>query len=128
MQKKNKKLWIISLSFCSIAFGVYLILYALSDNIVFFYTPSEIDKIDTTKEVRIGGFVSMGAAVYSKDEVKFVITDKLVNITVQYKGVLPALFRENQGVVVRGFLDKNTMTFEAKELLIKHDEKYKPPK
>ncbi len=128
MQKKNKKLWIISLSFFSIAFGVYLILYALSENIVFFYKPSEIDKIDATKEVRIGGFVATGAVNYSKGEVKFIITDKIADITVQYRGVLPALFRENQGVVVRGFLDKNTMTFKAKELLIKHDEKYKPPK
>ena len=124
----REKIYIIVSTIGLIAIGIYLILYALSDNIVFFYTPSEVHKINPHKEVRIGGLVENGTIKYlDKGLILFNIRDELSNMTIEYSGALPALFRENQGVVARGTWNVNSNIFKATELLIKHDEKYKPP-
>lgn len=132
--EKRKKVRLISflVLFFSCASGVYFILLGLSDNIVFFFPPSEIYKIkNLNKKIRIGGLVKEGTVVEVKtDEIKFYLTDNKKEILVNYKGILPALFREKQGIVAEGYLvltKKNVKIFRAVKLLTKHDENYKPP-
>lgn len=107
-------------------FGISLLLYSMSDNIVFFYSPSEFKQKNTLSEVRIGGVVKEGSVLnISPDIIEFVITDYNHEIKVIYKGIVPTLFREKQGVVVLG--TKENEIFIARNLLTKHDENYKPP-
>lgn len=115
------------LAVCSL--GVYIILSNLNDNIVFFYPPSEIAKIRSkTGKVRVGGLVKKDSIIKLSDKkILFTITDHLADLQVEYQGILPALFRENQGIVAEGILILNTTTFKASKLLTKHDENYMPP-
>ncbi|MBP7190329.1 MAG: cytochrome c maturation protein CcmE [Rickettsiaceae bacterium] len=115
---------IIILAFSSV--GVVLLLSAMKDNITFFYSPSEIANASNinSKTIRIGGLVKK-LQYKSPSEIEFAITDITSEIKVLYFGVVPSLFRENQGVVVVGKFEGKF--FIAKELLIKHDETYKPP-
>ncbi len=129
MQKgvRNRLLLIASCLF-SIALGICLILHNLKQNIIFFYPPSKIHEIkDTNKnDIRVGGIIKPDSIVkVNVTQIKFVVTDNQHELEVHYQGMLPALFRENQGVVARGKLDKNI--FIASELLTKHDENYMPP-
>lgn len=108
------------------------VLYALRQNITLFYTPTQIiqDQISKNHTIRMGGLVEKGSvhAVgndHNNAYVSFKITDFNHEITVLYNGILPDLFREGQGVVVRGHLQKNH--FMAEEVLAKHDENYMPP-
>lgn len=111
----------------SCSFGVYIILSNLRDNIVFFYTPSEINKIATNQQVRIGGLVKANSIQkLSANKISFIITDHHHEIEIIYSGILPALFREGQGIVAEGALDTNNI-FIASKLLTKHDENYRPP-
>ena len=108
--------------------STFLILKALKDNIVFFYSPTEmIEKFKTKKnvnKVRIGGLVVKSSLKQNNSKVEFEITDKKTKIKIIYSGILPDLFREEQGVVVEGYIRKNI--FEATEVLAKHDENYMP--
>ena len=108
--------------------STFLILKALKDNIVFFYSPTEmIEKFKTKKnlkKVRIGGLVVKSSLKQSNSKIEFEITDKKTKIKIIYSGILPDLFREEQGVVVEGYIRKNI--FEATEVLAKHDENYMP--
>lgn len=110
----------------SIACGIALMLSAMSDNIVFFYEPSKLHKANQSKEIRIGGLVKTGS-LHKVDQstINFILTDFKAEIKVYYQGIVPMLFRENQGVVVSGNMRDGL--FVAKELLIKHDENYNPP-
>ena len=108
--------------------STFLILKALKDNIVFFYSPTEmIEKFKTKKnidKIRIGGLVVKNSLKQNKSKIEFEITDKKTKIKIIYSGILPDLFREEQGVVVEGRIKKNI--FEATEVLAKHDENYMP--
>lgn len=114
------------LSVCSL--GIYIILSNLNDNIVFFYPPSELSKIKSnTEKVRVGGFVKEGSIELSADgKVIFIITDYIAELQIEYHDILPALFREKQGVVAEGLLLSKNL-FKASKLLAKHDENYRPP-
>ena len=113
------------ISLCSI--GVYIILSSLNDNIVFFYPPSEISKIEKNSKVRVGGMVKNGSIIREKDnKIRFIITDYTEELEIIYQGILPALFREGQGIVAEGTL-QSTKSFWAIKLLAKHDENYMPP-
>ena len=111
-----------------LSISTFLILKALKDNIVFFYSPTEtIEKFKTkknVKKIRIGGLVVKNSLKQNKSKVEFEITDKKTKIKIIYSGILPDLFREEQGVVVEGLIKKNI--FEATEVLAKHDENYMP--
>ena len=111
-----------------LSISTFLILKALNDNIVFFYSPTEaIEKFKTKKKlekIRIGGLVVKNSLKQNKSKVEFEITDKKTKIKIIYSGILPDLFREEQGVVVEGYIKKNI--FEATEVLAKHDENYMP--
>lgn len=112
-----------------VSLGIGILLYFLSDNIVFFLKPSEIKTEHYDRKIRIGGLVQESSIKdLGSGEVSFILSDKNNDIMVHYKGILPALFRENQGMVAEGYLKKgNILYFKAEKLLTKHDENYKPP-
>jgi cytochrome c-type biogenesis protein CcmE len=103
-------------------------LYALNDNIVFFYSPSDVaaDHINPGRVIRLGGMVEKDSVKRQGDVTDFRVTDMAKTITVTYRGQLPDLFREGQGVVTEGTLNGDGV-FIAREVLAKHDEKYMPP-
>ena len=132
----RRRLRFIAAVVLAMAVAVGLSLLALRENVSFFLSPSEvIDKqdmrdpaVDTGRVFRLGGMVKEKSVRRSKDHpsVRFVVTDFAGEITVDYTGILPDLFREGQGVVAKGSLNADGV-FTATELLAKHDEKYMPP-
>jgi cytochrome c-type biogenesis protein CcmE len=128
MTRKQKRLTMIlgGLAVLSVAAG--LVLYALRDTIVFFYTPSEITEkaVAPGQRLRLGGLVEKGSWKRGEGTVNsFVVTDTIKAIPVRYNGQLPDLFREGQGVVAEGVIDGGG-TFVADTVLAKHDENYMP--
>ena len=109
--------------------GAALVLSALKDNVLYFYSPSDVQTKHVQPGVafRVGGLIAPHSVHHGASaSVTFTVTDGAAAIPVSYHGVLPALFREGQGVVALGALDE-TGTFAAIEVLAKHDEKYMPP-
>ena len=110
--------------------STWLIVSALSQNMNLFYSPTEIKSqdIDLNALIRAGGMVKEGSIVKDTEtlNVSFTVTDYQNDLVINYKGILPDLFEENAGVVVRGNLDVDG-TFNAIEVLAKHDENYMPP-
>lgn len=125
---KTKLLYLLAaLAISSIVIG--LVLYALRQNINLFFTPQQLTarQIGNELRIRIGGFVRKDSVKYARDlTVNFIITDFTADVEVQYTGVLPDLFREEQGVVVLGKF-KSDHIFYADQVLAKHDENYRPP-
>ena len=128
-KRRNKLLLIIGLLFGA-GIIVALVLYALSQNINLFFSPSDMaqGKAPLEQRIRAGGMVRDGSLVRAKNSLKvtFVITDFVENVNVSYEGILPDLFREGQGIVAQGKLN-NAGVFVADEVLAKHDENYMPP-
>jgi cytochrome c-type biogenesis protein CcmE len=108
-----------------VAFG--LILFALRDQIVFFYSPSEIHEkaVAAGTPIRLGGLVKQGTWTHNGDQNDFVVTDGTTDVAAHYTGILPDLFREGQGVVAEGAMTSDG-SFTATNVLAKHDEKYMP--
>lgn len=128
MKRKHKRLGLIGAMGVVLAIAAGLILYALSDRIVFFYTPSDLQKqtLGPGTRVRIGGLVDAGSVDKSGlPIIRFAITDGEAKLPVVYKGSLPDLFREGQGVVSEGVLTADHV-LQADTVLAKHDEKYMP--
>jgi cytochrome c-type biogenesis protein CcmE len=128
MTRKQKRLTIILGGLAVLGVAAGLVLYALSDTIVFFYTPSEVAQRQVVPgtRLRLGGLVEAGSLSKSEGtKVKFAITDMTKTMTVSYVGQLPDLFREGQGVVAEGTLDASGALI-ADTVLAKHDEKYMP--
>ena len=108
--------------------ALLLILFNSKKNIVFFYTPTEllVNNITLDKKVRIGGYVKQSSFIEKAlNDYEFKITDNTSELLVFYKGMLPDLFREGQGTVIEGFLDKNN-NIVASKVYAKHDENYMP--
>lgn len=128
--KRRKRLSLIIVMVLGASTTVALVLYALNNNINLYYTPEQINSsiIHQHRDLRLGGMVMKGSVHHLPDSlnVTFRITDYHKEITVKYSGVLPALFREGQGVVTEGQFE-NDGSFVAKQVLAKHDEKYMPP-
>jgi cytochrome c-type biogenesis protein CcmE len=105
-----------------------LVLSAFQENLVFFFTPSQVAANEAPKDrtFRIGGMVEKGSVRREGVEVRFVVTDTARGIPVVYRGALPDLFREGKGVVAQGQLGVDGV-FRAREVLAKHDENYMPP-
>lgn len=107
-----------------------LVLSALSESVAFFATPSDIatGKVDAEKRFRLGGLVVEGSIQRGAGDgmVQFRLTDQAHEVPVRYRGILPDLFREGQGVVAQGMLGDDGV-FTASEVLAKHDENYMPP-
>ncbi len=127
MKRKHKRLTFIVLGMGLVAVAATLVLSAFEDNIVFFYSPTDVldKKLGSDRRVRIGGLVEDGSVEKAGTEVKFRVTDLANVIPVTYTGILPDLFREGQGVVAEGRLVDGV--FHADEVLAKHDETYMPP-
>jgi cytochrome c-type biogenesis protein CcmE len=129
MTRKQNRLAIILASLAVLGLAAGLVLYAIRDTIVFFYTPSEIaeKKIAAGTRVRLGGLVEAGSVSKSSDGLTtaFLVTDKIGNMLVSYKGQLPDLFAEGQGVVAEGVLTSDGR-MNADTVLAKHDENYMP--
>ena len=133
MIKRKKRIYLISLFFITIATSIYLILWALRDNIVFFYSPSEIQQkinlkeIDEMSKLRLGVMVKESSIEQFNDgSINFIITDFDREMVVFYKGIIPDLFKEQQGVIAEGSIN-NEGIFIANSILAKHDENYMPP-
>jgi cytochrome c-type biogenesis protein CcmE len=111
------------------AVAAVMVVFALRDNVLYFYSPTDVTAKHVAAGVnfRIGGLVVVHSVSHGPGaDVKFAVTDGRATIPVRYHGVLPALFREGQGVVALGAMD-DTGTFAASEVLAKHDERYMPP-
>ena len=108
-------------------FIVGTILIVLQDNILFFYTPSEILQKDLkqNEKVRLGGLVEENSVTRNDTKINFTITDLKKTIEVTYEGILPDLFREGQGAVIEGAFVNNDI-FNATNVFAKHDENYMP--
>ena len=128
MKPKRKRLWLLVGSLAVLGVAVALVLSALNDNIVFFYSPTQLSqkKPGPSQRLRIGGLVQEGSVKKNGQDVRFVVTDLARSVSVVYRGLLPDLFREGQGVIAEGTLGADG-TFQAREVLAKHDEKYMPP-
>lgn len=128
MTKKQQRMIVLLSAFLLMGGAIGLILWALRDNIVFFKTPSDlINRPATGAYERLGGLVESGSLkTLSTDlTVVFTVTDGHTGVVVHFKGILPQLFRENQGVVVEGRY--HPPYFVAEKLFVKHDESYRPP-
>jgi len=127
LTRKQKRLAIIGGLGAVLAVAAGLIFFALRDQIVFFYSPTEIleKQIATGTPVRLGGLVKANSCSRVGETTDFVVTDGATDMTVAFTGLLPDLFRSNQGVVVEGAMAGNG-SFTASNVLAKHDENYMP--
>ena len=127
---RKKRLILIVLMVSGIAIGVGFALKSLNENIMFFFTPTEVaeGKAPEGRLFRMGGMVVNGSVSRPGDglTVHFGLTDNNENVTVRYTGILPDLFREGQGIIANGKLAEDG-AFVAQEVLAKHDENYMPP-
>lgn len=128
MTAKQTRLTLILSALTLLSLAVGLVMFALRDSIVFFYTPSEIGEkhLVAGTHIRLGGMVEKGTVVKGADgRISFSVTDMTKTMTVNYQGLLPDLFREGQGVVAEGTTGSDGI-FKADIILAKHDEKYMP--
>ena len=135
MTKRHNRMMLVGLLVSGVFLAGYLGIKAFSENLLYFYTPSDImtGKAPKDKSFRVGGLVEDGSVERDGMLVKFSVTDNLESIKVSYEGILPDLFREGQGVVASGSLINKCVrwtcinTFNATQVLAKHDENYMPP-
>ena len=128
MTRKQRRFTLIGAGVGIFALAVGLVLYALTDSIVFFNSPSDVaeKRIPAGTRIRIGGLVKPGSVAHGDNlKIRFDVTDGNRDVVVAYQGVLPDLFREGQGVVAEGALD-GAGQFNADTILAKHDETYMP--
>jgi cytochrome c-type biogenesis protein CcmE len=122
----QKRLWNLFGIFCLASGVLTLGIFIFNDSLVYFLSPTEVLTQDRNfhKKIRVGGLVCPHSIKMVGDQIHFSITDGAHILPVAYKGILPSLFAENKGVIVEGQLQNGL--FEAKQLLAKHDETYKP--
>ncbi len=127
MKPKHQRFIFIIVAIGLLAGSVGLVLNNFNDNLVFFYSPTDLQNKSLKNLIRIGGLIEEGSVQKPDSGVtQFVITDLKNSVIVVYKGILPALFREGQGMVAKGKIGDDGV-FKADELLAKHDENYMPP-
>jgi len=131
MKPRHKRLAFVAVGIAALGIVTALLLNVFNSNMVFFFSPSDIvaEKTPKDRDFRLGGMVEEGSLEREDDGLTtyFYVTDNNERIRVTYKGILPDLFREGQGVVAQGKLDTSTGLFRASEVLAKHDEEYMPP-
>lgn len=128
MTLKQKRLALILGGLLLLSAATALVLFALRDNLAFFYTPTQVkaNEAPQGRTFRVGGLVEMGSVKRTGLDVAFRVTDTAQIVPVTYTGILPDLFKEGKGVVAQGTLGADGV-FRAKEVLAKHDENYMPP-
>lgn len=128
--RRQQRMALIAIVFSGVAVSAGLALKAFQENLLFFFSPTQVEagEAPDSRNFRLGGMVVPGSITRNTGSmtINFVVTDYAHSIPVQYTGVLPDLFGEGQGVVVRGQLGE-TNNFFAEEVLAKHDENYMPP-
>ena len=127
--KVKKRVSLLTLILILTVFAVFVILKSLSDNILYFKSPTDIktsEDLIFNKKIRVGGMVKKNSIKINSEEIKFVITDFKNEINVSYSGTVPNLFTEEKGVVAEGKLQDKKF-FVADRILAKHDENYMPP-
>ncbi len=127
MTRKRRRLYMVLAGMVLLSGAVALVLAALDENLSYFYDPSNIAEAPPGRSIRLGGLVEEGSVARQADglTVTFRVTDTANSIDVTYKGLLPDLFREGQGVITEGTLGPDRV-FVAREVLAKHDETYMP--
>ncbi|MBV8791626.1 MAG: cytochrome c maturation protein CcmE [Pseudolabrys sp.] len=128
MTRRQRRLILIGGSLGVLAIAAALVLSALRQSIVFFNSPTDVvqEHVGAGKRVRLGGLVKPGSVKKGDDlRIEFAVTDGNSDITVNYQGIVPDLFREGQGVVVEGVIQPGG-GFKADSVLAKHDERYMP--
>ena len=128
-KKVKARIVFLVLLFLSATMIIFLILKSLEENVVYFFSPSEIynkPNISLNKKIRIGGLVKEDSISKDQTSIKFIITDLKKEIIVSYGGSVPNLFSEGKGVIAEGEL-KDKKYFVADKILAKHDENYMPP-
>lgn len=128
MTRKRKRLFAVLALVAGLGVAAALVLTAFSDNLVFFHSPSDVVEkhLPADKRFRVGGLVEQGSVKRDGLVTDFVVTDLKHSVAIRYTGMLPDLFREGQGIVADGRLDRQGR-FIASEVLAKHDENYMPP-
>ena len=130
MKPRHKRIAAIAVGVVALGVATALVLNAFQENLVFFFTPSEVaaNKAPQGRTFRIGGMVEKGSVRRQADgvTVQFTVTDTAMTMPVTFRGSLPDLFREGKGVVAQGQLGADGV-FRANEVLAKHDENYMPP-
>ena len=127
--RKRRRLYFVLALLAGAAGAAGLAIAALQDNVLYFYSPSDVfaKHVEPGVAFRIGGLVENKSVRHGRGtDLHFVVTDGKSRVPVQFSGDVPSLFREGQGVVAMGSLDSKG-TFEATQVLAKHDEKYMPP-
>ena len=129
MKARHKRFALIIGALAVIGTAAALVLNAFEENLVFFFTPTQVAAGEAPKNraFRIGGMVKDGSVQRDGVQVRFIVTDMAHDVPVTYTGILPDLFREGKGVVAQGKLEDNGSLFKASEVLAKHDENYMPP-
>ena len=128
-KKVKKRVSFLSLLLLFLVIAVFFILKSLTDNILYFKSPTDIQlsqDIIFNKKIRVGGMVKKNSININNKEIKFIITDLKNELVVSYSGTVPNLFSEGKGVVAEGRLQDKKF-FIAERILAKHDEKYMPP-
>jgi len=128
MKPKHQRLIFVLASMIFLCVGGLFVLSSFRENLVFFYSPSDlaIKNLDISKTIRVGGLVKAGSLEHSDgDKIRFIISDGASDLRVSYSGLLPNLFREGQGCIAEGKINANG-EFIAEKILAKHDEKYMP--
>jgi cytochrome c-type biogenesis protein CcmE len=127
MKPRQKRLAIAMGLLSATGIVVALVLNAFQSNMVFFYSPSQVDakEAPSNRTFRVGGLVQAGTVQRDGLRVNFIVTDTAKTVPVRYEGILPDLFQEGKGVVAQGQLENGV--FVAREVLAKHDENYMPP-
>lgn len=126
----KRRLWSIGLILLGLGLGSSFVLHALNQHIDLYYTPTQLRHatVPALQQIRVGGIVLANSVHYAPQglNLTFVLTDQQTQMQVAYQGVLPALFREGQGVVVEGHYTQANF-LQADQVLAKHDANYKPP-
>jgi cytochrome c-type biogenesis protein CcmE len=130
MKRRHKRIAFILVGLACIVMASWLVLGAFRNNLVFFFTPSQVaaKEAPVNRTFRIGGLVQQGTLKRDNDglTVHFAVTDTAKSIPVIYKGILPDLFKEGRGCVAQGHVGTDGI-FYAEQVLAKHDENYMPP-
>lgn len=124
--KHRRMVWVVS-GVAALSAATLLVMSAFDENLVFFYSPTDLVErsVQPGRQFRLGGLVEEGSVKRDGADIEFMITDLTRSVAVHYRGILPDLFREGQGVVTEGELQTDG-SFVASNVLAKHDETYLP--
>lgn len=127
MRPKRRRLLFVIFGMTTLGLATVLVLLAFEDSLVFFYSPTDVieRQVEPGRRIRLGGLVAEGSVERVGETVSFTVTDLAQTVSVSYTGVLPDLFREGQGVITEGTFGSDG-SFNAAEVLAKHDETYLP--